>query len=67
VANVDAEETPSLGIRPAALDSPADWGGLSSPFYKTETPRKHVLSMPMETRQAFLSRADQQNAAVGAL
>jgi hypothetical protein len=41
------------------------WSG--SPFYKVGAFGKHILSVLMDSRQAFLSCADQQNAAVGAL
>jgi hypothetical protein len=75
VAKVDAEETPEAaeGARPsprtrqAAPDSQMGWGGPSSLFYKVEASGKHILSVSTESRQAFLSCADQQNAAVGAL
>jgi hypothetical protein len=42
-------------------------GGPSSPFYKVKASGKHILSVLMDSSQAFLSCADQQNAAVGAL
>lgn len=75
VAKVDAEEAPeaaeragpSARIREAAPDSRVGWGGPSSLFYKIVTSGKRILSVPMESRQTFLSCADQQNAAVGAL
>jgi len=47
-----------------APDSQAGSGGMSSQFYKVEAPGKHILPVPKESRQAFLSCADQQNAAV---
>jgi hypothetical protein len=75
VAKVDAEEAPeaaegagpSSRIRQVAPDSQVGWGGPSNLFYKVEASGKDILSAPMESRQAFLSCADQQNAAVGAL
>jgi hypothetical protein len=76
VAKVDAEEAPEAAegvgpsprIRQVAPDSQVGWGGTSRLFYKVEACDKHMLSvLPMEWRQAFLSCADQQNAAVGAL
>jgi hypothetical protein len=71
VAKIDAEEAPEAAegagpspkIRP---DGEVGWGGLSSLFYKVEGSDKHVLSVLMESRQAFHSCADQQNAAIGA-
>jgi hypothetical protein len=70
VAKVDAEGAPEAAER--AGPSPrirlgAGWGGPSSPFYKVEAFGKHILSALMDWIQAFLSCADQQNAAVGAL
>jgi hypothetical protein len=75
VAKVDAEEAPEAAegagpsprTRQVAPDSRVGWGGASSPFYKVEAFGKHILSVQMESRQAVLSCADQQNAAVGAL
>jgi hypothetical protein len=75
VAKVDAEEAPEAAeeagpsprIGQVAPDSQVRWGGPKSLFYKVETCGKHILPVPMEPRQAFLSCADQQNAAVGAL
>jgi hypothetical protein len=75
VAKVDAEEAPEAAegagpsprTRQVAPDSRVGWGGASSPFYKVEAFGKHILSVLMESRQAFLSCADQQNAVVGAL
>jgi transposase len=75
VAKVDAEEAPeaaegagpSLRIRPVAPDSQVGRGGQSSLFYRVEACGKRILSVPTRSRQAFLSCADQQNAAVGAL
>lgn len=43
------------------------WGGPSSLFYKVEASGKRILSLPTESRQAFLCCADQQNATVGAV
>jgi hypothetical protein len=43
------------------------WGDPSSLFYEVEASSKHILSVPMESMQAFPSCADRQNAAVGAL
>jgi hypothetical protein len=70
VAKVDAEEAPKAAER--AGPSPrirlwVAWGGPSSLFYKVEAFGKHILSVLMDSSQAFLSCADQQNAAVGAL
>jgi hypothetical protein len=42
-------------------------GGPGRLFYKAETSGKHVLPVLMESRQAFPSWVDQQNAAVAAL
>jgi hypothetical protein len=75
VAKVDAGEAPeaaekagpSPGIRQVTPDSQVGWGGPSSLFYKVEASGKRMLSVLMESRQAFLSCADPQNAAVGAL
>jgi hypothetical protein len=75
VAKVDAEEAPeaaegagpSRRIRQVAPDSHVGWGGPSSLFYNVDASGKHILSVLMEWRQAFLSCADKQNAAVGAL
>jgi hypothetical protein len=75
VAKIDAEGAPeaaggagpSPGIRQVAPDSQVGWGGPSSLFYKVEASGKHILSVLVESRQAFLSCADQQNAAVDAL
>jgi hypothetical protein len=75
VAKVDAEEAPEAAetteasprIRQVAPDSQVCWGGPSRLFYKVEASGKHILSVLVESRQAFLSCADQQNAAVGAL
>jgi hypothetical protein len=43
------------------------WGGASCLFYRVEASGNYMLSVLMESRQAFPSYADQQNAAVGAL
>ena len=75
MAKVDAEEAPEAAeragpsprLRQVAPDSQVGWGGPSSPFYKVEACGKHILPVPMESRQTFLSCADQQNAAIGAL
>jgi hypothetical protein len=75
VAKVDGEEAPEAAesaapsprIRQVAPDNQVSWGGPSSLFYKIEASSKHVLSVLTESRQAFLSCAEQQNAAVGAL
>jgi hypothetical protein len=75
VAKVDAEEAPeaaegagpSLRLRQVAPSSQAGWGGARSLFYNVEASGKHILSVRMESRQAFLSCADKQNAAVGSL
>jgi hypothetical protein len=50
-----------------AAYSQVDGGGPSRLFYKVEASGKHILSVLMESRQAFPSCADQQNAAVDAL
>jgi hypothetical protein len=70
VAKVDAEEAPEAAER--ARPSPrirlgASWGDPSSLFYKVEASGKHILSALMDSRQVFVSCADQQNAAVGVL
>jgi hypothetical protein len=75
VAKVDADEAPEAAeraepspkIRQVAPDSQVGWGASISLFYKVEASGKHILLVPVESRQAFPSRADQQNAAVGAL
>jgi hypothetical protein len=75
VAKVDAEEAPEAAeeagpsprIRQVAPDSQVGWGGASGLSYKVEASGKHILLVPMEPRQAFLSCADKQNAAVGTL
>jgi hypothetical protein len=74
VAKIDAEEAPEAAegagpsprIRQVAPDSQVGWGVPSRLFYNVEVCGKHILSVPMESRQAFLSCADQRNAAVGA-
>jgi hypothetical protein len=50
-----------------APNSQVGWGCTSSLFYKAETFGTHVLSARLESRQAFPSWVDQQNAAVAAL
>jgi hypothetical protein len=50
-----------------APDSQVGRGGPSSLFYKVEASGKHILSVLMDSRRAFPSCADQQNAAVGVL
>ena len=50
-----------------APDGQVGWGGPSSLFYQVKASGKHILSVLMDWRQAFLSCADKQNAAVGAL
>jgi hypothetical protein len=75
VAKIDAEEAPEAAegagpsprIRQVAPDSQMGWGGPSSLFYNVEACGKHILWVLVESGQAFLSCADQQNAAVGAL
>jgi hypothetical protein len=75
VAKVDEEEAPEAAegagpsprIRQVAPDSEVGWGGPSRLFYNVEACGKHILSVLVESRQAFLSCADQQNASVGAL
>jgi hypothetical protein len=48
-------------------DSQVGWCGPSTLFYKVEAFAKQMLLVPAESRQVFHPRADQQNAAVGAL
>jgi hypothetical protein len=49
-----------------APDSQVGRGGASCLFYRIEASGHHMLSVLMDSRHAFLSYADQQNAAVGA-
>jgi hypothetical protein len=75
VAKVDAEKAPeaaegggpSSRLRQVPPDSRVGCGGLSSLFYQVKASGKHILSVLMDWRQAFVSCADKQNAAVGAL
>jgi hypothetical protein len=75
VPKVDAEKAPEAAegagpsprLRQVAPESQVGWGGLSSLFYQVKASGKHILSVLMGWRQTFLSCADKQNAAVGAL
>jgi hypothetical protein len=75
LAKVDGEKAPegaeraapSRRLRQVAPDGQVGRGALSSLFYQVEASGKYILSVLMDWRQAFLSCADKQNAAVGAL
>ncbi len=75
VAKVDEQKAPDAAegvgpsprIRQVAPDSQVGRDGPSGLFYKVEAFGKHILSALMDSSQAFLSCADQQNTTVGAL